>query len=329
MPPVYSLWGLLAAAALLWPDHISGPFDGVPLDRVAEAVLVAGVLPALWYLASRIPRDFPRARVHPRCLVAWRVCSALLFVQDGWCVRFEPARPFAKDAAGAPHAWDMRADWRSPDPACSAIMTRSYQNSPISPPGSSTCRRPTTAGRFPADRPPAATVAMRVHGFLDAPEAGVLQIDTGPTSAPTVSVDGVALDGPSPVGRGLHFVSIDAVLTGDRWALVPRWNGQEIWSRVTTTVRRPSPFDLAARPLDPLDPDDRGADAARVVAGVGGGRHRQRAVAGVDGGRVRPDRRGSCRPIASGSRAGRSPVSPPPRWSQSHRGCASFAARSR
>ena len=91
---MYSLWGLLAAGALLWPDHISGPFDGVPLDRVAEAVLVAGVLPALWYLHPRFLRA-PRARACILALVAWRIASALLFVQDGWCVRFQPARPTA------------------------------------------------------------------------------------------------------------------------------------------------------------------------------------------------------------------------------------------
>ena len=94
---MYSLWGLLAAAALLWPDRISGPFDGVPLDRVAEAVLVAGVLPALWYLHPQFLRS-SRARACILVLVAWRIMSALLFVQDGWCVRFQPARPFAKDA---------------------------------------------------------------------------------------------------------------------------------------------------------------------------------------------------------------------------------------
>ena len=63
-----------------------------------------------------------------------------------------------------------------------------------------------------------------------------------------MSVDGIALDGPSPIARGVHVVAIDAVLTGDRWALVPRWNGQDVWSHVTTTVRRPSPLDLAVRP---------------------------------------------------------------------------------
>jgi hypothetical protein len=244
---VYSLWGLLAAAALLWPDHISGPFDGVPLDRVAEAVLVAGVLPALWFLHPAFLRR-TRARACIVLLVAWKICSALLFVQDGWCLRFEPTRPLAKDAAGAPHAWDLRADWRSPDPACSAIMTRSYETLAEFPAWFFNLPPPSESWPVAADRPPGATVGMRVHGFIDAPADGVLQIDTGPDVSATVTVDAVPVQGPAPIGRGLHFVSIDGVLTGDRWALVPRWNGQDIWSRVTTTVRRPSPVDLAARP---------------------------------------------------------------------------------
>lgn len=124
---MYSLWGVLAAAALLWPDRISGPLDGIPLDRVAEAVLVAGVLPALWYLHPGFLRT-TRARAFILLLVAWRIAAALLFVQDGWCVRFQPARAFAKDAGTAPHAWDLRADWQSFEPACSAIMTRSYHD---------------------------------------------------------------------------------------------------------------------------------------------------------------------------------------------------------
>ena len=120
---MYSLWGILAAGALLWPDRVSGPLDGVPLDQIGEAVLIAGVLPAFWYLHPRFLRS-PRARACIVLLVAWRVCSAALLVQDDWCVRFQPARAFAKDSGTAPHAWDMRADWRSPDPACSAIVTR-------------------------------------------------------------------------------------------------------------------------------------------------------------------------------------------------------------
>ena len=239
------LWGLLAAGALLWPDRISGPFDGVPLDRLAEAVLIAGVFPALWFACPEFLRT-ARARACIVVLVVWKVCSALLFVQDGWCVRFEPARPFAKDAVGAPHAWDMRADWRSPDPACSAIMTRSYGELPDFPAWFFNLPPPSDSWPLPADRPPGATVAMRVHGYVSTP-AGVLQIDTGPDVTAAKTVDGVALRGPQSIAPGVHFVAIDAVLTGDRWSLVPRWNGQNLWSRVAATVRRPSPFDLAAR----------------------------------------------------------------------------------
>ena len=34
-----------------------------------------------------------------------------------------------RESTGKPHAWDMRADWLADDPACSAIMTRSYRDS--------------------------------------------------------------------------------------------------------------------------------------------------------------------------------------------------------
>jgi hypothetical protein len=246
-PSVYSLWGLLAAAALLWPDRISGPFDGVPLDRVAEAVLVAGVLPVLWCLHPQFLRS-SRARVCILVLVTWRIASALLFVQDGWCVRFQPTRPFAKDAGRVPHAWDMRADWRTFEPACSAIMTRPYRDLPDFPAWFFNMPPDSQSWPIPADRPPGATVALSVHGFLSAREAGVLQIDTGPDIAATISVDGVALAGPSPIAPGVHFVAVDGVLTGDRWALAPRWDGQDVWSRVITTARRPTAVDLALRP---------------------------------------------------------------------------------
>jgi hypothetical protein len=244
---VYSLWGILAAAALLWPDRISGPFDGVPLDRVAEAVLIAGVLPALWYFHPGFLRS-SRARACILALVAWRIASALLFVQDGWCVRFQPARLFAKDAGTATHAWDMRADWRAFEPACSAIMTRPYRDLFEFPAWFFNLPPPSDSWPIPVDRPPYATVAMSVHGFVSPSSAGVLQIDTGPDVSATISVDGIVQRGPSPIGPGVHAVAIDAVLTGDRWALVPLWNGQDLWSHTTATARRPSSLDLRARP---------------------------------------------------------------------------------
>ena len=127
-----ALWGLLAAVALLWPDRISSPLDGIPLDRTVEAVLIGGVFPALWIAhANFLTTRFARGCII--ALLAWKACASVVFVQDGWCVRFEPSRPYAKDAHGAPHAWDLRADWRAADPACSAIMTRSYGDLADSP----------------------------------------------------------------------------------------------------------------------------------------------------------------------------------------------------
>jgi hypothetical protein len=241
------LWGLGAALALLWPDRVSGPFDGVPLDRTAEALLIGVAFPALWWFHPRF-LDTTRARVCIVALLAWKLCSSALFVQDGFCVRFEPQRPFAKDAGRAPHAWDLRADWRTPDPACSAVMTRSYVISEDLPVWFFNLPPPNDSFPDTADRPPAATVAMRVHGYLTARSQGVLQFDTRPDVAATLSIDGHAASGPYTVEPGTHFVAIDAVLTGDRWALVPRWNGTEMWDQVTATLRRPSTLDLFMRP---------------------------------------------------------------------------------
>src|SRR6478672_11096293 len=41
------MWGMIAASALLWPDHLRGRFDGVPLDS-----------------SRPIPADAARPHVH-------------------------------------------------------------------------------------------------------------------------------------------------------------------------------------------------------------------------------------------------------------------------
>jgi hypothetical protein len=271
------LWGLTAAAALLWPDRISGPFDGVPLDGVAEAALIGLIFPALWWFHPRFLKT-PRARACVVVLVAWKICSTLLFVQDGWCVTFEPVRPFAKDAGRVPHAWDLRADWRAPDPACSAIMTRSYTQLSEFPAWFFNLPPPNDSWPVPADRPPAATVAMRIRGYLSPRSAGVVQFEGAPGVGGWASVDGQRLTGISPaasVGPGTHSIVIDAVLTGDEWALVSRWNGPDLWRRATATVRRPSRIDLVARPWIRWVPTLAvlllfSLWAASAIAGIGG-----------------------------------------------------------
>ena len=92
---------------------------------------------------------------------------------------------------------------------------------------------------------------MRVHGYVTVPSAGVLQFEGAPGVGGWASIDGERLAGVSPsasLGPGTHYVAVDAVLIGNEWALKSRWNGRDMWHRVTATVRRPSPIDLAVRP---------------------------------------------------------------------------------
>src|SRR5215470_15926805 len=94
-----AVWGLLASLALLWPDHLAGPFDGIPLDRRLEAVAIGLVLPALWWFHPAFLRR-RSTQILVVLLCAWKLFSSTLLVQDGWCVRFEPARPYVRGQTG-------------------------------------------------------------------------------------------------------------------------------------------------------------------------------------------------------------------------------------
>jgi hypothetical protein len=239
-------WGLLAAAALLWPDRVSGPFDGVPLDRIPEAIAVAALFPLLWCLCPRFLHS-RRARALIVVLVVWRTASALLLVQDGWCVRFVPARPYAKDATGAPHAWDLRADWRSPDPECSAIVTRQYHDLREFPAWFFNLPPANDSWPEAGDRPPEAVVAMTVHGFLTTPEPGRLRIEQR-TDAPTqMIVDGRPASADEALGPGVHTVAVRTTLMGGLWRFVARWNDDDLWAARIATVTKPSRLDVFVR----------------------------------------------------------------------------------
>jgi hypothetical protein len=242
------LWGALAALALLWPDRISGFLDGVPLDRALEAIAIGALFPIVWALHPQ----FLLTRFARGCIVAlllWKAAAGALLVQDGWCVRFDPDFPYAKNATGRPHAWDLRADWRSADPACSAVMTRSYHELAEFP--AWFFNLPPASDSWPSatERPPGARVGMSVRGFLHARDAGVLRIDTRGDTATVMQADGRAFESETPLAPGLHVIAIDTVMTGDDWRMVPLWNGSDtLWSSVSTTVSYPSPFNLAVRP---------------------------------------------------------------------------------
>jgi len=241
-----ALWGALAAAALLWPGRLHGLLDGAPLDRVAEAVAVGAVFPLLWLLHPAFLRTW-LARALVVALLAWQIAASALLVQDGWCVRFVPARPFAKDAAGAPHAWDVRADWRAADPACSAIVTRPYRELHEFPAWFFNLPPASESWPGPLDRPPGATVAMTVSGFLRSPAPGRLRLDQDPDAPTQIFVDGRASNADATIAAGLHTIAVQTRLTGDRWQFVPAWNDRDLWSTSLATVGKPSRLDVFVR----------------------------------------------------------------------------------
>lgn len=242
-------WGLLASVGLLWPDHLAGPFDGIPLDRQLEAVAVGLVLPALWWFdAAFLSRRSTQVLIVLLC--AWKLFSSTMLVQDGWCVRFEPARPYVWEQTGAPHAWDLRADWRSPDPGCSAIMTRGYGELAEFPAWFFNLPPPNESWPEALDRPPAATVRMTLRGFFRAPRSGVLAFGTGADNTATVSIDDEVFGAPVQRGitAGLHRIGVDAILTGTRWRLVPTWRGADVFEGGLATVAQPRAIDVLVRP---------------------------------------------------------------------------------
>jgi Dolichyl-phosphate-mannose-protein mannosyltransferase len=241
------LWGSLAALALLWPDRISGPMDGVPLDQTVEAILVGVLFPALWWFQPRFLRS-SAARAAIVLLIIWKVSAAVLLVPDGWCVHLTPARAYVRNGTGAPHSWDLRADWRSPDPACTAIMTRPYERLADFPAWFFNLAPPDDNALEKGDRPPDAIVAMSVQGFLGVPEAGLLHVDTSDGVTASIRVDGGPQAGEVRLTPGVHTVNIEATLTGDRWRFVPIFNGRNVFAATTPTVKRPGRFALAARP---------------------------------------------------------------------------------
>lgn len=247
------LWGCAAIAVLLWPDHLSGPLDGAPLDRLTEAILLGLIPPFLWWLHPGYLRlRFTRVLI---VLLLIAKAGSSMLVRDGWCVQFDTSKPIVADSRGRIHTWDARADWRSDNPQCSAIITRPYREFKEFPVWFFNLPPADKNLPLPEDRPPYATLDMTVTGYLHADDPGELVIETGETMTTALVIDGsvVGPAGPSrhqvSLDRGSHFVQIKSRLTGNRWTLVPLWNGSPIgasgFAGATTAI--PSTADARIR----------------------------------------------------------------------------------
>jgi hypothetical protein len=239
-------WTLLLVAALAWPSHVLGPFDGIPLNGRAEALAIGVIVPALWWL----DRGFLQTRVARAAIVALLAMKMLSAIvpQQGWCARFTTTAPLSgqvltmqiDEPGGFLRSWDVRADWRAASPRCTAILDRAYSSS----------------AEFPAWfvnildvlRPGRTDLQLDAEGFVNAADAGMLTIRTGRRMALHGRIDAVpiaATDGRDvtiPLERGTHAVALRTTMTGDDWRLQPLWNGRDAWrssSLSTAPIGRP------------------------------------------------------------------------------------------
>ena len=238
-----ALWTVALSAGLLWPARSFSAFDGIPLDGRAEAIVVGVVFPALWWL-DRAILERTAARALIAALVALKIGGSFLG-QEGLCARFATAAPLegailtmpVDEPRGVLRSWDVRADWRAADPACTAIVDRPYR----------------TAAEFPAWfvnildhlRPGGRDVSMLVTGTITVPVQGAFTLRTGEDMQVRGRIG--AADVASDAGRdirvqlapGTHSIALDAHMTGDRWRFMPEWNGTSAWRNALLRVSTP------------------------------------------------------------------------------------------
>ena len=239
-------WCVLTLAALLWPARIPGIFDGAPLDGALEAVTIGLIAPLLCWFHPAFFRT-RLARIVIILIALLRIADAQ-FTQGGLCVRFDPGRTIVRDETGRPHSWDVRADWRSPNPACSAVMTTGwtdYKRFPVwffnLPPADNNL--PTAD-----DRPPYTTLKMTVVGYLDVHEPGSLDLQVGRYSPTTMVVDGRPAEqtGESSyrvdLAPGLHLLQVDTTLQGNEWHFNAAFNQRRLGTAgfPLATIERPA-----------------------------------------------------------------------------------------
>ena len=263
---ISALWALVVAIAVLWPARLAGPLDGMPLDTPLEAVVIGLVLVWLVVAYPRVLSQRP-TRVLVIGLLLWKAATGATLVQDGWCLKFTSPVPLFVGEVTVPHAWDVRADWRSPVPECSAIMVRDYPELERFP--AWFYNLPPASLKHavgPGDRPPGATSRLDLTGVIHASEPGTLKLLAGDDVTASGTIDGTEvtraeLASGVAIRAGLHRVAVRADLRNSHWSLTPLWNDANLWAATTATVAPPSVLDLWIRPWGRFVP-------AALIAGL-------------------------------------------------------------
>jgi hypothetical protein len=234
------VWTVLAAAALYWPGRTLSILDGLPLNGIADAVVLGVVVPLLWVVHRQF-LDKRWVRVALIALLGVKLAGSALLAQEGLCARFSTEAPFRTEVLTIPieeprgtlRSWDVRADWQSDAPSCTAIFDRPYA----------------TLSAFPAwflnlidfDKAPR-NIRMGVSGVLRVADSGrfAIDLDKGMNVSGEIGSQTVTAANGTPVAvtlePGTHRIALHATLTGDRWRFAPTWNGRNAWSAAWLTV---------------------------------------------------------------------------------------------
>lgn len=242
-----AVWAALGLAALIWPSRLAGAFDGAPFDSPLEAIGLAATIIAVWLrptlLQARVTRALIVALLVVHAVISW---SASM---DGWCLRFTTPAPIYLEQTRVPHSWDVRADWQSPVPRCSAILRRDYstlEEFPVWFYNLPPVHQGTPAVK--TDRPPFVELQMDATGFMRPSSAGVLRIEGGEDTSLDLELDGRAftqseLVAGVPVTEGVHAVHARGRMVRSQWSLRMFWNDRPFWRSVMATTTPPTWLD--------------------------------------------------------------------------------------
>ena len=244
-----AFWAGALLVGLLWPSRLVGWLDGAPLDRRADVVLVAMLAPALWYLHPTFLRT-SAARAIIAALAAWKIAIWFLAAQTGWCGLFASKYEPPIDSYRVVRSWDVRTFWSGSPPACTAIVSRGYGSQLQYPAWSLNLPFPAdydfTAGMYslPTEnpRPPRGAHLLLVDGWIYPRSAGTIALDVGADVTLSGSIDGAPVLAQSgtttriPLTAGAHAVDLRLDLVGRDWRFIPTWNGESVFSALTTSV---------------------------------------------------------------------------------------------
>jgi hypothetical protein len=248
-----AIWIVALAVGVLWPSPVLSPLDGIPLNGAFEAVLLGVALPAVVWL-NPVGLRHPIVRIAIVGLLLLKAVALIAVPQQGLCARFTTIAPFRgvistidiDEPSGLLRSWDIRADWRSASPRCTAIFDRPY---------ASRDRFPIWFVNLLQALRPDGEVDLDIDGYVNVNESGTFSIDRGADLALAgslgsvpMSVAGTALSAAVPAGS--HRLQLHGSSRGSNWQFIPHWNGRNAYAAANLTTLAPNAVAAAiARPL--------------------------------------------------------------------------------